>query len=358
MNKKYETVHETLKQDITNGVYGPGELLPTELELTKLFNVSRPTIAKALELLRAENLIKRTAGYGTTVLESQLTQGKKIGLLIPRLGETEIFDPICTAIEQEGRKFLWQTIRPARADTSLDIAKSTEILCRELIWEQPVGVFFTPVEHISGGEEFNLSIIARLKDAGIQVVLLDRDVFDWPDQTPNDLVGIDNIQAGFVVTRHLIERRCNRFAFITRAAPAMTVNLRIMGCREALIQSGRNPDNLMVLHLLADQPHSVTEAILQHRTDGLICANDATAAILMRQLLDNGVDIPGQLKVAGFDDVKYASLLSVPLTTYRQPCEAIGRAAADTMHMRLEIPDAAPHRTTLQGSLIIRASSN
>jgi len=77
----------------------------------------------------------------------------------------------------------------------------------------------------------------------------------------------------------------------------------------------------------------------------------------MRQLLDAGISIPEQLKVAGFDDVKYASLLSVPLTTYHQPCADIGRTAADAMFLRLEHFAAAPRRTFLQGHLIARRST-
>jgi len=97
--------------------------------------------------------------------------------------------------------------------------------------------------------------------------------------------------------------------------------------------------------------------ILQHNADGVICANDATAGIILRLLVDAGVSIPQQMRVAGFDDVKYASLLAVPLTTYKQPCKDIGSAAIDAIMHRIQHPEAAPHRITLQGNLIIRAST-
>jgi len=110
--------------------------------------------------------------------------------------------------------------------------------------------------------------------------------------------------------------------------------------------------------IVQDLPDGTSsDAIMEHQPDGLICANDATAAELMRQLIDRGVSVPEQLKVAAFDDVKYASLLSAPLTTYRQPCEDIGSTAVDVMMLRIEHPAAAPRRITLQGELIIRAST-
>jgi len=355
MKKKYQTIYETLRKEIIDGLYGAGDFLPSEIAISARFEASRPTVAKALDLLRQEKTIERRAGYGTVVLESELTCGKKIGLLVPRLGQTEIFEPICTAIEEEGRKHHWQVVRPSGLGNSRTAAEMAEQLCLKFIRDQVAGVFFTPVEHVSGGEELNQSIIARLKEAGIQVVLLDRDVVGWPDQTPNDLVGIDNIQAGYVVAQHLLERGCRRMVFATQPNPAMTVQLRIMGCREALLQAGKKTDTLVLQEVPEEEP--CAERILQHRPDALVCANDATAAVLMRELLDAGVSIPGQLKVAGFDDVKYASLLSIPLTTYRQPCGDIGRTAVDAMLLRLEHPGAAPRRTTLQGYLVARRSS-
>ena len=91
--------------------------------------------------------------------------------------------------------------------------------------------------------------------------------------------------------------------------------------------------------------------------DGLICANDEMAADLMRKLLDAGIRIPKTLHVAGFDDVKYAEFLSVPLTSYRQPCAEIGRSAVNVMLNRIAHPDSAPVRVYLQGELITRFST-
>lgn len=351
MSRKYTQIYETLQEEIRQGLHTEGSLLPTELTLCQRFSTSRPTVAKALEMLRRERIIERRAGFGTVVLKSVLTRGKPIGLLIPRLGQTEIFEPICTAIEQAGSKYFMQPMRPPAITN--DITETTERLCQKFINDRVAGVFFTPVEHVHGSEQLNLSIIARLKDAGVPVVLLDRDAVDWPEQTTCDLIGIDNIQAGFVVASHLRDRGCRRIVFATRSESAVTVRSRIMGCREALLKHGKTPESLIVQTIEGDK----SAPIMKHNPDGLICANDATAAALMRQLLDNGISIPEQLKVAGFDDVKYASLLSVPLTTYRQPCEDIGRAAADAMMLRVEYPEAAPRRTTLQGKLIVRTST-
>ena len=352
MGKKYLDIYEALVEAIRAGTYAEDEMLPTEVELARRFNASRPTVAKALDMLRSEKAIERIAGFGTVVLKSRLTRGQSVGLLIPRLGQTEIFEPICAAIEKAGAAYYLRPIRPPAYVSN--VAGTSKTLCNEFIADGVAGVFFTPIEHVPDSQQLNLSILSKLEKAGIPVVLLDRDAVEWPDQTTYDLIGIDNIQAGFVVANHLLDQGCNRIVFGTHPAPAMTVRLRIMGCREALLQRGKDPDSLIV----QDLPDSQSNTIMQHAPDGLICANDATAAELMRQFIDDEVRVPEQLKVAAFDDVKYASLLSVPLTTYRQPCEDIGQAAVDAMMLRTEHPQAAPRRTTLQGDLIVRASSS
>ncbi len=92
------------------------------------------------------------------------------------------------------------------------------------------------------------------------------------------------------------------------------------------------------------------------RPRGIVCANDVTAARLMQVLLAFGRRIPLDVRIMGIDDVKYASLLPVPLTTMRQNCAAIGVIAMATMLERLRHPDLPTRDITLQTKLIVRRS--
>jgi len=355
---QYIKIYEQFKRQITHGQHAIDTLLPPEKVLAKQFRVSCPTVAKAMSLLKDEGLIRRKAGSGTYVNKIPEKTFWNVGLLIPRLGETEIFEPICRKIaefsDQEDIQLQW-TAGPPHIKDKREVALQ---LCQTCIDQNLQGVFFTPVEHVGSGEDINTRILSKLTSAGIQTVLLDRDIVPWPGQTACDLVSIDNIQAGFVVARHLIEQGCRSIAFATRPQPAMTVQLRIMGCREAMLQAGLEPSGLVVHELDITEPEKAIKVILRDNPNGLVCANDATAAILLRSLVNAGVSIPEDLRVAAFDDVKYASLLSVPLTTYRQPCRDIGLTAAQTMHARLLHPERPARRIFLKGKLIIRESSS
>jgi DNA-binding LacI/PurR family transcriptional regulator len=91
--------------------------------------------------------------------------------------------------------------------------------------------------------------------------------------------------------------------------------------------------------------------------DSVVASNDATAARLLQTLQVLGRHVPEEVKVAGFDDVAYASLLSPALTTMRQPCAALGAAAVEAMLGRLRQPHMPARRILLRAELIVRKST-
>lgn len=151
MKKKYQTIYDELRAALRSGTYKPGDLLPSETKLCDRYNASRPTVAKALDLLKDEGAVERTAGYGTAVLSSELTEKKKIGLLIPRLGRTEIFEPIVTAMANASEQYFMELIPPPHLPLSRSFEESTEYMCSRFIQDKVDGIIFTPVEHIENG---------------------------------------------------------------------------------------------------------------------------------------------------------------------------------------------------------------
>ena len=93
------------------------------------------------------------------------------------------------------------------------------------------------------------------------------------------------------------------------------------------------------------------------KPDGIICANDFTAANLMKTLSALKVAVPQQVRLCGIDDVKYASLLSVPLTTVHQPCEKMGAEAVAAMIQRIRNPDLPARDILLDFHVVVRESS-
>jgi len=78
----------------------------------------------------------------------------------------------------------------------------------------------------------------------------------------------------------------------------------------------------------------------------------------MSSLINLGLKVGYDFLIVGFDDMKYAKHLKVPLTTYRQPVEDIGKASINIMLNRLRNIDEATITIALSGSLVIRESSS
>src|SRR5690348_5445024 len=97
---KHEKVRRTLADAIASGQYEAGQRLPSESELVKTFGASRPTVNRALRELQLAGLIDRRAGSGSYVRADPIARGYTFGLLIPELGRTEIFEPICRGMAE------------------------------------------------------------------------------------------------------------------------------------------------------------------------------------------------------------------------------------------------------------------
>src|SRR5437763_11795035 len=92
---KHQRVFGVLREQIVSGALKSGERLPSEAELGRRFAASRITVGRAVRDLQLLGLVDRRAGSGTFVKRAASADGLSFGLLIPDLGETEIFESIC-----------------------------------------------------------------------------------------------------------------------------------------------------------------------------------------------------------------------------------------------------------------------
>ncbi len=366
---KMQKIYDFFKKEIDEGRYTYGELFPTEARIAEQFNTSRPTIAKALNLLKKEGYVTRKAGYGTAVikeLNNDSANEYRLGTIIPYLKDTEIFEPIfgeianqandknfSLAIDENNFSLMWGGnifIEGQGQEYALQIA-------RKYIDQHVNGVFFSPLEFSEQALDINRAICEQFNKANIPMVLLDRDFTSFPESSSHDLVSMNHIVAGYEVAMHLIELGCSEIIFLSTPNVANTIEQRYIGVNLA-IQSVHDRKISVKLLTTAPTPSETVEMLINdHSLCSLICYNDAAAAKLIPEFLERGVRIPKDLKVVGFDDVKYAKLLSIPLTTYRQPCIEIARAAVSILIERIANPQTPPCSHRINGELIIRQST-
>ena len=348
---------DTLREEIQSGKYKVGNRFPSEAALVQRFGTSRITVGRALRELSQQGLVSRIAGSGTYIREGAATGGLLFGLLIPDLGRTEIFEPICQGIAgapEPGRHALLWAHMDAPAS---DLEQQALELCERYLKQNVSGVFFAPVEGTSDAFNTNRTIAARLREARIPIVLLDRCFMPYPGRSVHDLVGIDNRRAGYQATGHLLTAGARRVSFLAIDRSASTVDARIAGYRDALLAHGAKLENMQVYRLEEISSASVKPLLAASgKGDGVVCANDRTAGEFLHAAMNQGYRVPQDVRVVGIDDLEYARLLPVPLTTIHQPCREIGEAAMGVMLERIRRPNMTTRDVLLESRLVVRQS--
>lgn len=348
---KHKPISDALRSDIKAGKYTANNRLPSEEALCRRWQVSRPTVARALRDLQLEGLIERRVGAGTFVHVEIQPLHTMIGLLVDGLGKTEILDPICAEITKAAQQRNCSIITgglPTNCSPAQLVSQWTSSGVR--------GVVFAPLENIEERQSFNMDVVKTFRTAGITVVLLDRDATDFPRRSDLDLVEMDNFHAGYELGRHLVTVGSRKVVFVARPSYPSSTDQRLAGLSEALRRNGLaapdflvgDPDDPNLVRRLRSYPETCVACV---------CSNDSTAARLLQTAQTLGLRIPHDFLLAGFDDVGFASLLSVPLTTIRQPCRAIGIACVDTLLGRMAHPGLPARAVLLRGELVMRKST-
>lgn len=362
MESKHEQITRTLREELATGHYGVGGRIPSETQLVRRFSVSRPTVGRALRTLVEEGLIERRPGSGTFAVgrsdngTPQGAKGRLLALLMPDFGNTEIFQLISGEIASLARvnnyHLLWSgSSQPTRVkDVSRQHAES---LCEQFIDKGVAGVFLTPYELIPEKEELNRWMAVTLREAGIPVVLIDRDISPFPLRSDFDVVGVDNLAGGYMLAEHFIKLGCRRVAFVMREKSAPTASARAAGFREAF-EKLKSPGNIRVHEGDPSDLKFVKGLLKPPRPHAIACTNDHTAARLMQTLDRLNVKVPNDIRVTGFDDVVFATLVSPPLTTVQQPCRKIGQLAFRAMLSRLENPTLPVSQINVAPRLVVR----
>jgi LacI family transcriptional regulator len=357
---KHRAISNALSSEIAGGKYAASGRLPSEVQLVKRFGVSRPTVARALRDLQAQGLVLRRAGSGTYIADQAppAPPARQLALMIPGNRSTEIFDSLSDELASLARARDYTLVWGGAAGRDDDAARTEQhalATCEQLIERSVAGVLFAPLELKDRAEQANRAIAARFREARVPLVLLDRDLEAFPARSDLDLVGVDNFMAGYLVAEHLLKLGCRKIAFLRRPHAA-TADARIAGVREALARQSLHLTNDWLDVAEPEDAQVVRQLLQQARPDAIVCANDLAAAQLLRGLDRSGVRVPLDVRVVGFDDAKYATLVGVPLTTVHQPCRDIASAAFHALLERIAEPSRPARSLLLTPRLVVRES--
>ncbi len=220
--------------------------------------------------------------------------------------------------------------------------------------QRTLGVLITPVQS-------DASYLYRFRQRGISLVLLDR-----PSRIKDICsVAVDDVRGGEIATAHLLDQGHKQIAFVHGPLSIRQCADRKRGLLRAIKSAGLDLEHAVVDITApaqsAREGELVVEQLLSHKIKptAVFCANDLLALGLMRGLIKRGISIPHDMAIVGYDDVEFASVLSTPLSSIRQPKYELGRAAAELLFDEANNSATHKHKHIIyQPELIVRESSS
>ena len=360
----YSGVENDLMEQIRAGLLKPDECILSENEISKKYNISRRSSRKALDNLVEQGLLYRLAGKGTFVADVKSSQpgafakSFTISFIVPDIDDIFISE-VCRGVQDYANS----------SGCNLIIQSSSGSIDKE-----NSNIEYSLRSHIDGAIIFpnwgraNIDAVYKLKESGIPFVLIDRYFRD----VDTDYVVVDNITGALGATMHLINLGHSKIAHLYGTEGSANED-RLEGYRNALAKSGivYNPDYVLKADVNSNpgggdrfEPDRHCGLVnmkkllsLNDRPTAVFAGNDYQAIGAMQAIKESGLRVPEDIAVVGFDDLKFSSLLEVPLTTIRQPKHEIGLRAFELLFDKItgKTIDESRH-IILETELVVRKS--
>ena len=351
---KHRTLTDALKAEILSSKYSASRAIPSEAQLSRKFKVSRTTVRKALDSLHHEGWIRSVRGRGTFV--TRKGAARKIGLVVPGVSYSEFFPPIVDEISRLTRDSGYTLLLGNAVERRPEArARQTVLFVRDFVAEGVAGVVYQPIEMVADAEKANRAALSVLDAAEIPVVIIDSDFTKSPRRSGYDVVGIDNVAAGMAVAEHLMSLGVTKIHFQSRPLCSASVSDRRSGVIAAMSSSGAMARSFRDFKAEPDDIAALKAHLRRGRPEAFVCD---TAAVRLKISLEKlGLRVPDDIRLVGFDDVRYAKIVTPQLTTVRQPCAKIAEAAFRRLLARIADPSLQPCTISLPADLVVRASS-
>ncbi|QBF26647.1 LacI family DNA-binding transcriptional regulator [Pseudomonas tructae] len=328
---------------------------PTLAEVARLSGVSPITASRALrgistvapQLVEKVQVAAASLGYVANPAARALAskQSQSIVVLIPSLSNHLFIDTL---------EAIHEVMRPRGLEVLIgnyhyDIAEE-ENLIRNYLAYQPRGILLTGFDRSDAAKQL-------LASSGVPCVHM----MELGGEAQAMSVGFSQQQAGRAAARHLLERGCKRPGFIAAQLDPRVMQ-RAEGFRQALAEAGLDAYGR---EMLAPQPSSIGlggelfgQMLSRHpEIDGIFFCNDDLAQGAILEAMRQGIRVPQQVAMVGFNDLPASAHMVPRLTSIRTPRAAIGRCAAQALLGLLDGKRGQPQCQDLGFELVVRESS-
>lgn len=331
--------------------------MATIKDIAKMTGFSTSTVSRALSgnvpvnketketILEAVKKLNYKPNPVAKALKERKT--KTIGLIIPNICNP-IFPALCKGVEDTARQNGYNVIL-CNTDENIEIEKETVAMMKKR-WVDGLIFATASTEHES---------IMQLKQEGIPVMLVIRNFGDEIDS-----VVTNNYEAAYEIVSYLIERGHKRIAIINGNTNIGLYRERYEGYKQALIDADLPIFNELSFSCSFEDKecYMKTQELLNKDIlpDAIFATTDLRAIEAIKSIQDNGLEVPKDISVAGFDDIEISSFMNPTLTTISQPFYEIGKVAVEKL-LKVINSDKKDNKqaniTKIKSKLIIRDST-
>jgi DNA-binding LacI/PurR family transcriptional regulator len=173
-------------------------------------------------------------------------------------------------------------------------------------------------------------------------------------------VYVNEYAGGQALAQHLLSLGHRTFGMVSTVTRPSGVNERVRGFTETLKSNGIeiDPDLVFYGDFSQESGYKIARSLLYrpNRPSAIFAINDRIALGIMKWAQEQGLRVPDDFSIVGFDDIEAASLAHPALTTIRQPGVELGRTAAQIV-LRLINGEKGPLREMLRTDLILRGTT-
>lgn len=251
-------------------------------------------------------------------------KSKMIGLIIPKVSHP-FFSELAYYLEYYADQREYKLLL---CNSNRDVSKENQYI--EMLKKNQVDAI------IMGSGVTNVN---HYQDLDLPIVSFDRTVVQ---NVP--IVTSDNFMGGKLASRLLIEKGCRNLAYIFGGVngphhEAFLASRRFQGFMEE-IQSTDKSIHLQLVDTESDHPENqskIRDFLQQHpEVDGIFASSDVIAAYTIQVCHQLKKKIPEEIRIVGYDDVKFASLVSPRLSTIRQPIREMSRCTIDIIMKQIK----------------------
>ena len=350
----YLQIIDEIKSKIASRELKSDDQIGSHAELASHYNVSLITVKKALATMIQQGILYSRVGKGTYV--AQQSNGSEpdgrltIGLVLQDL-RSPFFSRVMHSVGDAAYELGYHVLISNSAGQA---EKEDEQIARFQKFGVN-GLIIASMSHKYRGTP----TIRKLMHEGYPFVMVS---YVADEEIP--FVGSDHRLGGYLATEYLIKQGYEKIGYISGEKGNLVGDLRRQGYEQALRAHGRRNDRRFVYHLrMKGEWHDYESgyeigknfAKFPPRPDALFVYNDLAALGFQDAVLERGLRIPGDVALVGFDDIERGEYATVPLTTVRQPTDAIGKQAVDVL-LRLMTGKHTSIRRVIKPELVIRES--